>query len=171
MFVRRKSIAEEELTGLPGSAPAGAETSAEDNLEFARAIVQPAVEQRIELATAQHMSRRDLASEIKSVVGDFQDAGTIALNLLQTRDLVTRVINGVLNQPSPCSPAPPPSPGKVSPIARIATPQDDADVSDRRRNALDTAEIADNPVADEASPPTPTETSDAALRRGDPRDW
>ena len=166
MFLRRKSIAEEEPTGLPGSVPAGAEISAEDNLEIARAVVQPAVEERIERGTAQHMSRRDLASEIKSVVAQFQDSGTIALNLLQTRDLVTKVINGLLDEPSPCSPVPPPSPDRVSPIARIATPQetaeDTAEVPDRRSAGLDTAEISDNPGAEAVSPLTPPEPSDAA---------
>ncbi len=155
MFLRRKSIAEEDLTRLPGSVPVGAENSGENNLEFARAIVQPAIEQRIERAAAQRMSRRDLASEIKSVVAEFQDAETISLNLLQTRDLVTKVINGLLDEPSPCSPVPPPSPDKVSPIARIATPQDAAEISDNPVAGHET------PDADAVSPSTPPGSSEA----------
>ncbi len=168
MFLRRKSIAEEDLTRLSGSVPAAEENGGEDNLDYARAIVQPAIEQRIERAAAQRMSRRDLASEIKSVVAEFQDAGTIALNLLQTRDLVTKVINGMLDEPSPCSPVPPPSPDTVLPIARKATPQETAEVPDRRRNDPGAVEINDNPVAgqetpdaDAASPLTPPASPEA----------
>ena len=153
MFTRRKSNdGEDNVTPLQADTSPAEQAGSDENLKYARAIVQPAVEERMERAAAKRMPRRDLASEVKSVVAEFQDNGTIALNLLETRDLVTQLINIVLDEPSPSSPMPPPDADAASAGRTAALDSDLQDQNDHGQEpespeaaALRLAQQSDDP--------------------------
>ena len=144
MFARRKNTTgPENVDTLPSPEQAGNARDSEENIEFARAIVQPAVEQRIEPTAGERIPRRELASEVKSIIAEFQDNGSIELNRLETRDLVTRLINELLNEPMPSAPATPsPRSDAVAAASPTAT-QAEFPNTDPQETERDITELAD----------------------------
>jgi pilus assembly protein CpaF len=93
-----------------------------DHFEHALELTRPVLAERIDLAVARRMPRRDLAATIRTLSAETLAKHRIGLNLLESRDLVTRLIGEVLG---PGSAAEPPSAEDEEP----AVPYSDDDVA------------------------------------------
>jgi len=168
MFARRKNVtSREDVAALSGSETTGDMPDSDENVEFARAIVQPAVEQRINPTVGRRMARRDLANEIKSIIAEFQDNGAIELNRLEMRDLVTRLINELLDEAASVDAAPA---GQQMPVGNAAAadpePQEDTPDADQDDFEDDFTELADALYMGD----NPSQAAQSLLRAQPPQD-
>jgi pilus assembly protein CpaF len=94
---------------LPFARPAANEATG--GFEHALALLRPIVAARIEPAAARQRARRDLARDIRALCDETLASEKIELNLLESRDLVTRLIEDVLaGAPRAAPPASDPAP-------------------------------------------------------------
>lgn len=70
--------------------------SADNLIERTKAVVQPILMDRIDIAAAGEMPRGELAQQIGDVVSEILVEQKIQLNLLEQRDLVTMLLNDML---------------------------------------------------------------------------
>lgn len=138
---------------------AEAPETTENGLPCAIDAALPAVQQRFDLATAQRMPRRDLASEIRVLALETIAKEGISLNRLEQRELVTTLINAVLKGAAASDAAPvgdtpaeaAPQPMPESPVETAAQPAP-ADAP-QQEAAVATAEPAAAATPVEVPPP------------------
>ena len=112
-----------------GDGPAG-------GFEHALALLRPLVASRIEPSTARRIPRRDIARDIRALCDETLTRENIELNLLESRDLVTRLIEDLFEKGS----------GAAASAASADPVQPTAAVYD----------ITRPPVPPTAAPPQPT---------------
>jgi len=99
MFGRRKpggdadGTAPEDIADAPESDMSEPESA---NLAGARALLRPIIEARFDRVAAARVPRRDIARQIGEIVIDIQARGRIKLSGIDTRNLVTTLINDLL---------------------------------------------------------------------------
>ncbi|MCW8835106.1 MAG: CpaF family protein [Rhodospirillales bacterium] len=69
---------------------------AESIVEQAKAILQPVLMQRLDVAKASEMPREELAEQLTEIVSEILAEEKMQLNLLEQRDLITRLLNDML---------------------------------------------------------------------------
>jgi len=154
-----------------GNAPMGRSGTRCETLDKARQVLQPIVAARFDQSVAKRMARGDLAREIKEIVQQYQSRIDTPLNILEARDIVTMLLNGVLGlQPAIARASPAP---RRKPRSRPAT-------SHRRRRVLGPSRpfapsMPPHPRGAAARPPSPptrrrtTPSRTRARRRPRPR--
>jgi len=88
-------MGQSSLTETPALADAALETSV-NTIDVAKTAVQPILMERIDAGKAKDMQRAELAAEISDVVSEILADEKIQLNLIEQRDLVTRLLNDML---------------------------------------------------------------------------
>ena len=110
--------------------------------ERALALIGPLVAERIDPAVARRMARRDLAHDIRALCDTALAREKIELNLLEARDLVTRLIEDVL------------ATAKATVSATNAVPAPSPDAVDTPCNAIAQLPLSAPPVGDETESAT-----------------
>ncbi|MGE0747671.1 MAG: CpaF family protein [Rhodospirillales bacterium] len=118
-----------------------------EKLDKARDILLPIIDVQIPGSIVRSLTRGDLARELKDIVAKNQDRFEAPFNLLESRDLVTLLINTLLN-------ANPPAPGQEPPPAPEPEP------------SAETAELAP-----ESEPPPPSGGFELPRRSEAPPRW
>ena len=113
MFLRHKA---DEETGPesaateiaePASRGRGGSGAAEEILIRAKACLRPVIETRINRAVAKRISRHDLTVQIRRIADETLPGTGVSLNLLETRDLMTTLVNDLIgSDPQPRSTEP-----------------------------------------------------------------
>ena len=114
MFGRRDSG---NAAGIsPFVRPAGDATAG--GFEHALALLRPLVASRIEPSAARRIARRDIARDIRALCDETLTREKIELNLLESRDLVTRLIEDLFAKGSEAT-APAASTDRAQPTAAV----------------------------------------------------
>src|SRR5258706_11259137 len=98
---------------------------AENGLQRAFALIEPLIAARIEPHAARRMARRVLAQDIRTICEQTLEREGIALNRLEARDLITRLIQGVLDDsthPPTADPVPETDPAPAQPLELVPEP-------------------------------------------------
>ena len=113
MFLRRKANEEtgpeSRATEIAEPAPGDrhGNEAAEEMLIRAKACLRPLVAKRINRAVAKRISRHDLSAQIRRIADETLPGIGVRLNLLETRDLMTLLVNDMIgSDPQPRSTEP-----------------------------------------------------------------
>ncbi|MGE3936315.1 MAG: hypothetical protein AB7F67_23835, partial [Rhodospirillaceae bacterium] len=135
-----------------------------EKLDKARDILLPIIDVQIPGSIVRSLTRGDLARELKDIVAKNQDRFEAPFNLLESRDLVTLLINTLLNANPPAPgqeppPAPEPEPSaetaEVAPESEPPPPPSGGFELPRRSEAPPRWTPPSRPVPEAAPPPPP----------------
>lgn len=130
----------------------GAETIAADvessgqagnDLQAILQRVLPAARERFDPAVAARQPRRDLASDVEYLLAEVLDSDFEHLERNETRDLITMVINEILESPEP---APSEASAPLAPPESPPRPEDDSGSGERKSSIVEEAKEHIQPI-------------------------
>lgn len=93
-FEANLSLADLSAPAIPAPAPKGDARS--ETIETAKREIQPVLMERIDVTKAGDLPRKELATQISSIVSEIAAENKIRLNMSEQRDLVTMLLNDML---------------------------------------------------------------------------